>query len=332
MRVPAALLAVALSLGTLATPAPAAAKPEPVRRTDAVGLRRAVLVDPSRPTPEVPALGVAAATDRRIPITVFYPARGAATSTPAADAPAARGHFPVIVWAPGNGSSGSATPSQVWGWAKLGYVVVAPDFPVSSRARTSLEAVADWPNQPGDVSFVLDEVLDHGAAGLRPIVDREHVGVAGHSLGAMTVLADGFGAHADPRIDAVVSFSGIPLVDGADVSSRPLPLLLLHGDDDATVPADASRAMFASAVGPRALVLVSGGGHSPYLQAPDAELEKSLFTATSRFWDAALRTGGNPTAGLAAAAIPGRVSVETAPPSRAHRHPPTRRVNRVLRA
>jgi predicted dienelactone hydrolase len=297
---------------------------EPARAPFAVGLRGDVLVDPTRPTPAVEKIGVAAAAERRIPVTVFYPARGPAAMAPVTDAVPAKGRFPVIVWAHGNGGSGAVTPEQVRTWASLGYVVVAPDFPVSSHARSNLDAVPDWSNQPGDVSFVLDQTLDgDGVAGLGRHVDRRHVGIAGHSLGAITALADGFGVHADPRVDAVVSFSGIPVVDGTDVSSRDTPLLLLHGDDDATIPADASRRMFATATGPRALVLVQGGGHSPYLLAPDPQLRDALLTATSRFWDATLRTGTDPTAGLAAVAIPGRVTVATAGASRAAPGPAT---------
>ena len=318
-----ALVALIAAVAALVVPGSrAGAGAEPARETYPVGLRGAVLTDTTRDTPEVPALGMAAAAERRIPVTVFYSARGGAASSPIAAASPATGRFPVIVWAHGNGASGSATPRQVWSWAGLGYVVVAPDFPVSSRARSNLDAVADWPAQPGDVSFVLDETLDaDGIAGLRRHLDRAHVGVAGHSLGAITALATGFGAHADERVDAVLTFGGVPVVDGTDVSTRATPLLLLHGTDDATIPADASRAMFADATGPRALVLVQGGGHSPYLQSPDPELERALFTATTRFWDATLRTGTDPTAGLAETALPGRTTVETAgsPRSRATR-------------
>jgi acetyl esterase/lipase len=307
-------LLLALAVTGLPAPAPAAPTLDPASKTYAVGLRRDVLLDPTRATPEVAAIGVPASPERRIPVTVFYPARGAASSSETTDARPARGRFPLIVWAHGNGSSGSATPHQVRSWATRGYVVVAPDFPVSTHARSNLDAVADWPNQPGDVSFVLDQSLDaDGVAGLGGRIDTRHVGVAGHSLGAITALADAYGAHKDPRLDAVVSFSGVPVVDDTDVARTPTPLLLLHGDDDRTIPVDASRAMFARGAGPRALVVVAGGGHSPYLYAPDPELEQSLLTATTRFWDATLRTGSDPTEGLAATAIPDRTTVEVAP-------------------
>ena len=313
-------LALGLALGHGAIP-PVAATARATAIGQGVGVRTTTLVDPTRPTPATPGVGVDGAADRTLSVTVWYPARVATTSTaatPVVDARPAPGRHPLILYAPGNGARGADAPALVRAWAALGYVVVAPDFPVSGRARGNLDAVDDWSAQPGDVRFVLDRALSaDGIAGLGAVVDRGRVGLAGHSLGAMTVLGVAFGTDPDPRVDAVTSFAGFPALAGADVSTRTLPLLLVHGDDDPVIPADRSRAMSDGAAGPHALVLVAGGGHSSYLRAPDPETATVLATATGTFWDATLArrpvTRGDPDDRLGALGVPGRFTVTTGP-------------------
>jgi len=287
----------------------------PARRVHQVGVRVTTLVDPTRPTPAVPALGIAAEGQRRIPLTVWYPARGPLTAAePVADAPPARGRFPLIVWAHGNGARGANAPAVVRSWAALGYVVAAFDFPVSSRARANLDAVTDWAAQPEDVRFVLDRMLAGDAVpALARTVERAHVGIAGHSLGAMTVLAVGYGAHADPRVDAVATFAGIPLLDDTDVRTRTTPLLLVHGADDPTIPYRQSQRMFELASGPRYLVTVSSGGHSRFLQSPEPEIERLLATITTAFWDSTLRGDRRASARITVHDPSGQVTVQAAP-------------------
>jgi predicted dienelactone hydrolase len=303
---------VGLTALAAATASPAAtAPPAPDRRPYTTAATDEILVDDTRPTPAVPALGVDAAPSRTIPVRVVYPARGERPD----DVRPAKGRFPLILYAPGNGANRVDLPPVVASWAEQGYVVVVPEFPVSSRARQNLAAVDDWAAQPADVRFVLDTALrGEGIGGTGPMIDRRHVGLAGHSLGAVSVLGVAFGSDPDPRVDAVVTFAGVPLLADADVSSRAVPLLLFHGDDDPVIPADQSRAMFAAAAGPRALVLVTGGGHSTYLRDTEEAIRAFLLDATTTFWDTTLRRGrgvaGDPDAVMRALAVPGRATVE----------------------
>jgi dienelactone hydrolase len=292
-------------------PAGAASTP---RGPFAIGVRTTRFVDAARPTPAVPALGLPGEAQRTITATAWYPARGPATTEPTPDARPAAGRFPLVVWAHGNSARGSAPPPVVRQWAAAGYVVVAPDFPVSSRVKGLLDAIDDWAAQPGDVRFVLDQVTRRSAlTGLGRAIDARHVGLAGHSLGAITVLATAFGPDPDPRVDAVISLSGIPLLPGTDVASRPTPLLLVHSDNDGTVPYAQSTTTFAAAAGPHWLITVNGGGHSPFLYAPDGPTAKMLDTATLAFWDAYLRGNRAAADRIAAAGIPDRFVVTVGP-------------------
>lgn len=319
-HLPSILLSVVVATGALlgAGVGSAAATREP-RAPFAVGVRTTTFVDPTRPTPAVPALGLPGEAQRMIAATAWYPARGPVTTDPVPDARPAPGRFPLVVWAHGNSARGSVAPPVVRQWAAAGYVIVAPDFPVSSRAKATLDAVDDWAAQPGDVRFVLDRATRAGAfTGLGRRVDSRHIGLAGHSLGAMTVLAATYGTAPDPRVDAAISLSGIPLLPGTDVASNPTPLLLIHSDNDGTVPYAQSSAMFAAAAGPHWLITVSGGGHSPFLYAPDAPTATMLDTATLAFWDAYLHDRRASTRTIATVGVPDRFAVAVGSSSTPH--------------
>jgi len=314
--------ALATTAAALTTGAPGAAgstAPRAPRAPFAVGVRTTTFVDATRPTPATPGLGLPGEPQRTITATAWYPARGTVATDAVTDARPATGRFPLVVWAHGNSARGSLPPPVVRQWATAGYVVVAPDFPVSSRVKGTLDAIDDWAAQPGDVRFVLDQAARPGAfAGLGRSIDARHVGLAGHSLGAMTVLAAAYGPAPDPRVDAVVSLSGIPLLPGTDVASRPTPLLLIHSDNDGTVPYAQSTAMFAAATGPHWLITVNGGGHSPFLYAPDASTATMLDTATLAFWDAYLRGRRASTTAIAAVGVPDRFVVTVGSSSTPH--------------
>ena len=88
-------------------------------------------------------------------------------------------------------------------WADAGYVVAAPAFPHTNDETPPPYLFEDVVNQPGDVSFVLGELLARGLG------DGERVGVGGYSLGAETALAVGLHPrYADPRVRAVVAVAG----------------------------------------------------------------------------------------------------------------------------
>ena len=220
----------------------------------AVGRRDLMLVDPSRPTPADVNRGQPELPERTIPVVVLYPADGpAAAGIPAqVDAPAAPWRVPLVVFSHGLNASGDLYASLVEPLVRQGYVVALPTFPLTS-GRVPMQA--DFVNQPGDVSFVIDELFalarDRGSW-LGGHVDRRRVAVAGHSLGAVTTLGAAYNdCCRDRRIDAVVSISGgpLPYPDG-EYDWSGTPLLLVHGAVDQVVPVAGSDAVFDAADGP----------------------------------------------------------------------------------
>lgn len=135
-------------------------------------------------------------------------------------------------------------------WAARGYVVAAPRLP------------ADQENQPGDVSFVITELLRLSSATTGPyagLVDANRIGVAGHSAGGAAVLGVAFKTCCiDRRIRAGVVLAGVapPASGGAYFTGIHTPLLVVHGEADPTVPFAEGRRVFTEALPPKMMLSV----------------------------------------------------------------------------
>jgi alpha-beta hydrolase superfamily lysophospholipase len=228
----------------------------------AVGTRTIDLVDTSRPTPaNADAPG---APQRTLRTFLLYPAAGDPAASPVEDAPPAEAPygFPVLVYAHGQNGLPELAAPVLARLAAAGYVVAAPAFPLSNKDAPGGSTAADYEHQPADISFVISEVLG-GRAGPLPPVDGGRVAVAGHSLGAMTVLGltQNTCCH-DDRIKAAVAISGMQIGwNGAWYQPPTTPLLLIHGDKDDVVQFDGSTDVFAVAPSPVALVRLVGAPH-----------------------------------------------------------------------
>jgi len=126
-------------------------------------------------------------------------------------------------------------------------------------------------NQPADVSFVLSEMLRLNAQPTGPYagrIDPGRVGVAGHSLGAMTTLGVAFHSCCLDerfRIGIVLAGRERPFPTGAFFPGIRTPILVVHGDADPLLPMAGARQIFDDALGPKILLTVLGGDHDrPY--------------------------------------------------------------------
>jgi dienelactone hydrolase len=236
-------------------------------------------VDTARPTPAIPGSTVAAAPSRTLVTTIWVP-KG-------------KGPFPLIVFAHGNGSNPGFYAPVVTPWVAAGYVVAAPAFPVSSHdGGNEFIGISDVANQPGDVQFVLDRVLalSRHKGFLYHRVDARHIGVAGHSLGAITTLGVAERSCCrDRRVDAAIAISGTPLIAGTDFAGKAPPLLLVHGTADTTVPYPGSTLSYSRAAPPKYLLTVVGAHHSDFLGPKGVAGSADVARATLDFWDAYLR-------------------------------------------
>lgn len=287
-----------------------------------MGTRTMTFVDDTRPTP---ASGDHPAQDRRtLPTTIFYPAvaatgstsRAATTNAPTSDVvtttslatpddgataavpdaspDVADGPYPLIVFGHGFAANPEIYRRLLTHWASAGFVVAAPTFPLSSSAAPGGPDAGDVASQPGDMSFVLDQVLaaSKGNAGpLAGLVDADHVGAAGHSYGAITTVGlVGHECCRDPRFSAVIVMAGAmaPIGTGDyDLTDAP-PLLVVHGTDDTLIPYGEGVAIFNAAHGPKGLVTLGGGSHMA-AAALDGTTAGLVETVTTDFFDGYLR-------------------------------------------
>lgn len=295
-RLPHLLLAGALGLAALGcsddggddtatSPSSSASVAETTTTTDAVspldtfevGEARHTWVDTSRPTaahggePELP--------ERTLDVVVYAP-----EGEP--------GPWPLIVFGHGSSRAGDHYEGTLSAWASAGYVVVAPDYPLSSEGTPGGSKLDDVEMQAGDVSFLIDTALAELDA-----VDPERIGIGGQSLGAITALGAGFNACcADPRIDVVTEFAGIwfPLSsDGAqDPSTTDRPLLMVHGGaDDSLTSIDQAVAAWEDVIdAPGGFITLTGAVHDDgYFEGPVDARGTVVTEAALAFYDAHLK-------------------------------------------
>jgi predicted dienelactone hydrolase len=102
----------------------------------------------------------------------------------ARNAPPAAGRFGVIVVSHGSGGLTVNHRDLAMALASHGYIVAAPTHPRGQGDDVS--GVAVWVGRPQQVSHIIDTVLGDGQLG--PRIERERIGVVGHSLGGFTAL------------------------------------------------------------------------------------------------------------------------------------------------
>jgi predicted dienelactone hydrolase len=246
--------------------------------------------------------------------------------------PAGAGRLATVVWAPGMG--GTTGAGTVWAnaWRDAGLGVVRVQFPGADasvyaspdpklRQARILAAVTPEAQavRVADIRFVLDELArrraDACGAGR---IDADRLGLAGHSIGAWTVMAlagQGDGQLADRRFRAFVAMSptALPLAERAGAYARiGRPLLIISGSRDGLVPPGDAAALAATrdarigmwpalpADGRKALLWLEGADHMAFAgnrQGPDAltgRVNAAVLAATTGWWRRWLQAGPAP--------------------------------------
>lgn len=236
--------------------------------TFAVGKAHRDFKDPSRPTRAHG--GASELAGRKLPTLVLYPAEGRAGSAPKEGAKPAAGRWPLIVFSHGSTRSGADYLATLAVWASAGYVVAAPDYPLSKTGVQGGTDYSDAPEQAHDVAFLIEwlSALSKGdnddVLGKRLVPGA--IGIAGQSFGAITSLLAGFHTCCMiPQVRAVVSFAGSGVPGVADGSLAPeaadRPLLSIHGDADPTLPYAGEHDGWAALHGDKYFLTLPGGGH-----------------------------------------------------------------------
>lgn len=232
-------LALGLLTGVFTATAPPTRGSAQTRLPRAVGVRTEVFVDRSRKTPADSVAGIAPDSRRRLRTSIFYPARGEPTANGSAtkNAKPRAGKYPLVIFNGGAPGSPEDYAPLLAEWAAAGYVVAAPEFPISSLAGPDDAAWKDLPRQSDDARFVLGRVLalDEKQAGIAEI-DDDRIGVAGHSFGGATALSLIASCCRDRRIDAALVLAGVTeTTDGPKLKGLTGPVLFVHSRGDRAV-------------------------------------------------------------------------------------------------
>ena len=155
--------------------------------------------------------------------------------------------------------------------ASHGIVVVAVEHPgdtlwdhVASRDAPINTALLE--QRAGDVRQALDGLLDGGEAppALAAVIDRSHIGIVGHSLGAVTA---GRVAELDDRIISAAALMAPmenPFVEGVTLANITKPLLFVVAQEDNSISElgnDLIRKNYAAARGPTWQLELANAGH-----------------------------------------------------------------------
>jgi predicted dienelactone hydrolase len=216
------------------------------------------LVDPARKIKA--SMGFAGSDTRRIDVKLWLP-RG-------------KGPFPLVIYSHGTFGHSSNAMHLVRALVEAGYVVAAPDYPLtSSQAWTKVHFadISDVIEQTRDVSFIIDSLIADPKLGRR--IDSTRIGTTGHSLGAVTSYFTSFGARLrDPRIKATAPIAGGDPVQsafdapmglaGAGYSPIPVPVLFLSAERDVfTALTGPPHVAYTRVASPKHEVLIMGGVH-----------------------------------------------------------------------
>lgn len=248
--------------------------------------------------------------ERMIPLRVYLPETEKAA--------------PVVIFSHGLGGSRDNNPYLGNHWAKRGYVVVFVQHPGSDESvwkgesplnrmaamkeAASAEAFADRVKDVPAVIDALEKWNREGKHVLNGRMDLEHIGMSGHSFGAVTTQAmagQSYGggriSYLEKRVDAAVMMSPNKPKMGtskAAFGGITIPCLLLTGTkDDSPIgggtPEDRREVFPALAKAPAWQVVFDGATHMDFGQRvgveKDSRYHKAILALTTAFWDAQLK-------------------------------------------
>jgi len=162
----------------------------------------------------------------------------------------------LVVFSHGYGGTNTQSTPLMETLASHGFIVVSPEH--TGNAQSSLTDTFDQAamNRVPDVSFIIDTMLARNNDSADIFYNRlnpQGIGVVGHSFGGMTAIGTAAGwaeANADPRVTAIVPISAVidpelqseprdsPYAgfDAGQLSGINVPVLLMGGTEDSSVP------------------------------------------------------------------------------------------------
>jgi len=149
--------------------------------------------------------------------------------------------YPLVVYSHGYMSQHNEGEYVLDFLASHGYVAVSVDFPLSTGSAPGGAIILDVVNQPGDISFLIDQILARSQQAdnaLHGMVDGERIAALGLSLGGLTTELVAFHPTLkDPRIRAAISMAGpSEFFMPQFFENNSIPFMYIGGTADAIVP------------------------------------------------------------------------------------------------
>ncbi|MBI3782590.1 MAG: hypothetical protein HY270_04235 [Deltaproteobacteria bacterium] len=239
-----------------------------------VAVSKRFFEDVSRPTN--PNRGAPGSPTRQFVTEIWYPTDWIENPDPLGqrDAPlrATGRPFPLLLYAHSFGLFRGDTAYLARQLASYGYIVVAPDFPLSKFGTPGGPNLADIINQPGDISFLIDQMTALNAdrnSIFAEAIDLQHIGVYGYSLGAATAYLVTFDrAFIDTRIRAIAVLASVGCNFTPEFfAQREVPLLIMQGDIDSQAPYTQNSVFaFHNAHAPKYLMTLKNGSHAGFAE------------------------------------------------------------------
>ena len=177
-----------------------------------------------------------------------------------------QGPYPLIMYSHGFMSSVSEAEYLIEYLVPKGYVVAAVNYPLSTGSAPGGPTVNDVLNQPGDLSFVLDELLARNTAAddsLSGLIDPRRIAAVGLSLGGLTSQLAAFHRdERDERLAAAISMAGPAVfLTRKFFSTSDIPFMMIAGTEDAIIPYEAHAAPIPQKSDQALLVTLQGATH-----------------------------------------------------------------------
>lgn len=176
---------------------------------------------------------------------------------------------PLLIYSHGFMSTGEGGSYLAEHLASHGYVVAAASFPLTNYDAPGEPNVKDVVNQPADVKFIIDRLLQWNADPdhrLFETIDADRIAAAGLSLGGMTTALVAYHPTlSDTRLKAAISIAGPgAMFSRAFFQHRSLPFMMVAAPEDAMVAYADNAADIAAKVDNAVLTTIAGGSHTGF--------------------------------------------------------------------